>query len=439
MIRMPGAQSRRGDVGSYDRSFDRGERGDRGQGPELASPNFTRYPIPHYHDRDPADDGRPGQPGTLRRARFAQDALGKYINRAPWLTGGIGIVDRVPPRGGDYVLQVGVLRDGDDIRRQIPVSVDGFPVYVVTVGRVVAQGAIGDDPTDAPLFDGPDDPTAPLITFNAASQSPTPQGIARQKWARQAIIDGWAKVHPGYAPNLSELQATQAWSDVESGYGGWANHPKCGNNGVGSNNWGSVQKCKPCTTAGAYCCKNLDGLCPAGTFECGDYDAAHNKDYRVCFLQYPTPADGAAGIIKHMTTLRPLTWAAIKTGDAVAIATAMYDEHYYGGRGATREIRIEGGVKAITEHAAKIAAALGEPIAVCRGCGASGPPPTPGPDGTITPTQQATSSNAPLVLGVLAVAAVAGGIWYGRQRLRAPQESDDDATARQQSGSHRRR
>lgn len=224
-------------------------------------------------------------------------------------------------------------------------------------------------------------------------------------------MDGWQKVHPGTTPTLPEIQAIQGWAYVESRYGGWANHKKCGNNGVGSNNWGSVQKCKPCTEPGAYCCKNLDGQCPEGTFQCGDYDASHNANYSVCFLKYATPADGAAGIIKNMTSYRKKTWAAIKTGNAEAIATAMYDEKYYGGFGATREIRIEGGIKALTEATTVIAKALGEEQVVKRGGGT--PPAQSG-----TSDGDTSSSSGIVAFGVLAFAAAAGGIWLAsRKRL----------------------
>lgn len=253
-----------------------------------------------------------------------------------------------------------------------------------------------DTSDDVPYFFGGPIDDAPLVTVFGATEQPTPpKGQAREQWARQAVVDGWQKAHPGYDPSLSELQAVQAVSRLESGYGSWGNHPKCGNNGVGSNNWGSTQ----------YPKLPKDGGCPDGTFLCEDYDAAHDKHYKVCFYKYPTPADGAAAVVKHMTTHRPKTWAAMKTGDAVQISTAMYDEHYYGGFGKTREERIEGHVKALSGAAQKIATALGEPLAVQRGTtpqgGSSG-------DGEVFWTPGKT-------IAALAVLAAGGAFLYARR------------------------
>lgn len=272
-------------------------------------------------------------------------------------------------------------------------------------------GTVGDgtDPDEALFMGGPMG-TDPIVTvFGASDAPPPPKGQAREQWARQAVVDGWQKAHPGDQPSLSELQAVQAVSRLESGYGSWGNHPKCGNNGVGSNNWGSVQACVPCLEGEKKnsCCKVRNGECPDGTFLCGDYDAAHNYNYAVCFYKYPTPADGAASVINHMTTHRPKTWAAIKTGDAVAISTAMYDEHYYGGFGKTREDRIEGHVKALTGAAEKIATALGEPLVVKRGGAGGG-------DGLLGSGSDGSSWGTVAFIGAVA-AAVAGGVYLANK------------------------
>lgn len=250
-----------------------------------------------------------------------------------------------------------------------------------------------DDIDDGPYFFGGPVDNAPLVTIFGAAEQPPPKGQARETWARQAVIDGWAKAKPGYQPSLAELQAVQAVSRLESGYGSWGNHPKCGNNGVGSNNWGSTQ----------YPKLPKDGNCPEGTFLCEDYDAVHDHHYKVCFYKYATPADGAASVVRNMTApQRPKTGEAIKTGDAVAISTAMYDEKYYGGFGKTREERIEGHVKALTGAAQKIAAALGEPVVIVRGGSSQGGSALLGGDGGFwTPGKV-----------VVALAAVAAGGAY---------------------------
>ena len=220
--------------------------------------------------------------------------------------------------------------------------------------------------------------------------------VAREVWARQAVIDGWQKRFPGDTPTLQQLQGVQSVARLESSYGAWGNHPRCGNNGVGSHNWGGTQ----CPYS--KCPKGQP--CPPGTFECKDtYPTANGSvEYTVCFYTYPTPADGAASVIANMgPKARPLTWAALKTGDATAISTAMYDEHYYGGFGSTREARIEGHIKALTSSAQKIATGLEEPLVIVRG--GSQPGPSPGAQGGSGSGLTLVKAAAAMGVGVLAV------------------------------------
>jgi hypothetical protein len=175
------------------------------------------------------------------------------------------------------------------------------------------------------------------------------------QWAREVMLSAWRNRY-GTEPSLAQIQSAQAIALLETSYGrGWPTAE-----GNAANNWGAVQ------------CPKLpqDGVCPCdGWLHKDSYPTANGSvEYAVCFRRYPSPEAGADGVLANMSPkARPKTWAAMATGDAVALSTAMYDEKYYQGFGATREQRIEGHVKAVERSVAAIAKALNEPIAVARG------------------------------------------------------------------------
>jgi hypothetical protein len=225
---------------------------------------------------------------------------------------------------------------------------------------------------------------------SAQAQSAIAQDIdpSIHEWARGVLQRAWAMVHPNETPSLQELQAAGAIAILESGYGRWWKSP-CNT----ARNWGAVQ-CSKLPT---------DGVCPCEGCLYEDsipQSDGSSKKYAVCFRAYASDEEGAADLIKHITSHRPKTREALKTGDAEKISAAMYDERYYGGFGATREQRIEGHVKALTTRAKEISKGLGEPLVVVRG----GSAPVGG-DG-------AEEGDSPLVLGAKVIAGAAAGVTF---------------------------
>ena len=128
----------------------------------------------------------------------------------------------------------------------------------------------------------------------------------RHKWARGVLLA--AAQARGIQPSRAELQGWAAVACVETQYGyGWK--PPM----TGSNNWGAVQ-----AVAGQ----------PSAQWEDTHPDGTK---YTQAFRTYATPVEGAADLIRHLTALRPMTWAAMRAGDWWAAGDAMRREGYFGG------------------------------------------------------------------------------------------------------------
>lgn len=167
------------------------------------------------------------------------------------------------------------------------------------------------------------------------------------------------QAHTGHPPTPHERQAIQSVSRLETNHG---EAPPF----AGSNNFGAVQ-----------CCKPKDGQCPDGSFLHKDSSPTAqgtSVSYAVCFRKYDSPEKGARHLVQLLTTDRPGVAKVLASGDARAIAAAMYDSHYYQGFGATREARIDGYAKAIARNAAAIGAALGEGVLVTLASSPTKPP-----------------------------------------------------------------
>ena len=183
---------------------------------------------------------------------------------------------------------------------------------------------------------------------------------AQHREAREGLIQAWARLYPDTTPTLQQLQGAQAISYHETGYGLFA--PFNNKGGAPTFNMGAIQ-----------CPKLPDamGNCPCQGFL--HKDTRPNSDgssteYRVCFRSYDTAVDGAEDLWKQLSpSRRPLTFDAISRGDLEAISAAMYDERYYQGFGPTREARIAGHVKAMTNAVNKVATMLEEPIVTLPG------------------------------------------------------------------------
>lgn len=155
--------------------------------------------------------------------------------------------------------------------------------------------------------------------------------IARDRWARNILIEAFRR-EMGRDPIEAEIQAAQAVAKLESHYGaGWKGA------GVGSNNWGAIQ-----------CCKPKDGKCPPNSFLYTDTSPTSdgkNVKYSICFKSYATPVDGAADLIRTLYKSKykdrgQKLIAAVSSGDLYGFSEAMYDTSYYQGHGKTREERI---------------------------------------------------------------------------------------------------
>lgn len=167
------------------------------------------------------------------------------------------------------------------------------------------------------------------------------------EWARNVLYKAFLRVMKR-EPTLAELQMVQAVAAAETNYGkGWKGA------GVGSNNWGAIQ-----------CCKPKDGVCPPNSFL---YEDTHplpdgtNEKYQICFKSYATPEDGAADLIYHIfVKRRSAVLPAVASGSLWGFSEAMYNTGYYEGHGKTKEDRIAGHVKFLQRRLDQITKALGE-------------------------------------------------------------------------------
>lgn len=129
---------------------------------------------------------------------------------------------------------------------------------------------------------------------------------ARHVWAR-GVLERAAKTR-GLVPSRAELQGWAAVALVETQYGGgWKGAM------AGSNNWGAVQA-KPGQPSAPWQDEHPDGT-------------VYQQPFRV----YASPEEGAADLIRHVTALRPMTWAAMRAGDWWQAGDAMRQESYFGG------------------------------------------------------------------------------------------------------------
>ena len=128
----------------------------------------------------------------------------------------------------------------------------------------------------------------------------------KHRWAR-GVLERAAKAR-GLSPTRAELTGWAAVAAHETQYGSGWKPPM-----TGSNNWGAVQA-KPGQPSAQWQDTHPDGTV-----------------YQQAFRVYSTPEEGAGDVIRHLTTLRPKTAAAMRTGDWWAVADAMRQERYFGG------------------------------------------------------------------------------------------------------------
>lgn len=152
--------------------------------------------------------------------------------------------------------------------------------------------------------------------------------------ARAVLLEAFERQN--LRPNAAALQAVQAIGRFEGNYGIAFG---------GANNWGAIQ----CGAAPP---------CPPDCVELTDTHADGSK-YQWCYRIYPTRVDGAADLIRELYR-RPGVPEALASGDALAVATAMRESHYFEATAANYALAIE-------RNAETIATNLEEPWIVKRG------------------------------------------------------------------------
>jgi hypothetical protein len=222
---------------------------------------------------------------------------------------------------------------------------------------------------------------------------------------RAILTAAWDQVPglPGKTP--AALQAVQAISSFEggAGVGCWTSRGGATPCPGVCHNWGAEQlPGSPVTHDGST------PNCPAGSAPCVDSHPnadGSNTYFGVCFKTFDTREAGAVSYLRTLL-VQFGTAGAIGSGDADAIASSMYRNHYFGGYGATAEERIAGYASAIERSAASVASSLGEPVYVTRKGGAGASDGDGGPLDALGPLLGSTAG--------LAALGVAGWIAYRR-------------------------
>jgi hypothetical protein len=191
------------------------------------------------------------------------------------------------------------------------------------------------------------------------------------------------------------------------------------------NNWGAAQLPRSPTKE----CESLSGPrtieCPAGSGWCTDsYVDKLGKThfYEVCFRSFATPEQGAAFYLRTLLGKgRESVAAVIGSGDADAIAAAMYSTRYFAGFSKNADPakraaeNIADYAKAITAHAKIIADALGEPVMVARAGVVAPPSPSDAAEASVL-----SSSWVALPVGAMVLALGGWVAWkYGRGDVAA--------------------
>lgn len=163
--------------------------------------------------------------------------------------------------------------------------------------------------------------------------------------AARKVLLGAYKLRKRPVPSKTELQAVQAIGRFEGRYGSGI---RAQDGGIVKNNWGAVHCVTPPTKEGE--CKPG---CRLGR------DSGPKGIYAICFREYASPELGAADLVRELYR-RPGLETALKSGDALAVATVMKKTGYY-------EAPLNAYALAIENNARHIAQKLGEPELVRRG------------------------------------------------------------------------
>lgn len=181
----------------------------------------------------------------------------------------------------------------------------------------------------------------------AASGAPDLTGPKDYAGGRQVLYEAFSRVM-GRPPTPAELQAVQAIALHETGMGQIGQF-------IGSHNWGAVQ------------CPGTWGAseCPPGC-TMGRDSSPTTTSKAVCFRSYGDDVAGAVDLVRNLTVARPRTLRVLGTGDADAIAGAMYAERYYTGTSSNPAQNVALYAGGIARRAAEVSHALREPLRVQR-------------------------------------------------------------------------
>ncbi len=164
------------------------------------------------------------------------------------------------------------------------------------------------------------------------------------QWARPFVIEALELEHIDPNP-IAVVLAVQAVGDLETRYGtAWRG------TGIGSRNWGAVQKGRPpCDAANSFLYEDSSPN-PDGT----------STRYSVCFRKYPNDAEGARGLIRETYIRRPSVLAAAQRSSLADVSTELWRAKYYEGWGKTVAERIGHHYDRLLSCATDIAHACGD-------------------------------------------------------------------------------
>lgn len=198
----------------------------------------------------------------------------------------------------------------------------------------------------------------------AGTLAPVESGAAPvDAWALGVIDRAWRMIH-GRDPSETERLFVAALSRGESYYGKAYGEAK---------NWGSIHASRP--------------PCGPGSIPWTDKDA-NGRPYPICMRSYSTDEEGAADVVRQLTTKRPRTWAAIKAARTLEeIAGELRAERYYEAPAPLYAKMLRNNLAAILKNTG-LADPFGRPVAAA-------------------PSGSGSGAVALLVLGLAGAAAVA--------------------------------
>ena len=75
---------------------------------------------------------------TKKQAESAAYKLSEKLKQPPWLTGGIG----VGKCRNSYVIFAYIDKLSDEVRKKVPMSMDGIPIQLEVIGKVYAKPVV---------------------------------------------------------------------------------------------------------------------------------------------------------------------------------------------------------------------------------------------------------------------------------------------------------